>query len=281
MKTNLITLLLAALIINAASGFDQKNLILVDIPGKGRIVKVGEDGNQSLRFYNERGKLIKTIPFKTDTVKTGKGLRVTAYLGFIESLKNCYVGAVKYEYDPAIEYRVVPWVKNWSEYYNPRGKLLWRRESSGMSVSEDGSKVVLMIPILSPQATDYEYPEIADPKSRARLLVVDSLGRELFRYEADSSRGYSYSGFNISDDIIITDLTFFQDPSIKDFKDQRLYFTKVISIKHKKAHTVPHDTAVKYDYGVDKDYNVIYTSKEDINKGVTPFRRIIPLGEWK
>ena len=280
MKKSIITIALAVLFINAANGYCQKSKSLVDIPGKGRIERAGKKGNESLRFYNEKGKLIKAISLKSDTVKTGKGLRVTECVGTKAAATGCYIGVSRFRYNPALENLGGSSLESWTEYYNPRGKLMWRKECSGSEVSADGSWVVLKISIWSPQAKEYDYAQYEDPKHRDRIIVVDSLGRETFRYEADSTRGYSYGGFHISNDIIFADLAYYPDTSIKYYKDQHLDFTKILSIKYKKAHTVPHDTAVKYDYGVDKDYNVVYVLKEDIIKGVTPFRRVIPLEEW-
>jgi hypothetical protein len=277
MKNNIISVLFAVLIISTTNGYCQNTRTEIEIPGKGRIEVTGQESiygfkYNNLRFYDGKGKLIKTITLKSDTVKTGKVLRVTECVGTKAAANDCYIGVSLFRYDPTLQNLGGSSLESWTEYYNPRGKLLWRKDCSGTDVSEDGNNVVLLIPIWSQRSKEYEYPKFGDPKYRERIIVVDSLGRETFRYEADSIRGYDYSGFNISGDFI-----FAHGAYHKPFTT----FSKIVSIKHKRTHTIPEDTAAKYNYSVDKDYSVIYELKDDIIKGVTPFRRVIPLEEWK
>lgn len=152
-----------------------------------------------IEFRNDKGQLLKTISLKPETTAVGsdsKGekIKITEKYEFVYSKNEIYLGLRCLNYTRYKNgNRVWPPEHEASvEYYNREGKLLWRKPgANSFSISDDGSRLAVIVPILSEKAKlgRYEEPEMEDPKYREQLIIIDSLGVELFKYET-----YKFSG---------------------------------------------------------------------------------------
>lgn len=161
--------------------------------------------NKVVEFKNNKGQLVKSISLKADTVAIGNDdngtkERVTTYYGGAIGNKYCILKTVRfYHYKNTYGSLVDPDAGSWIEYYNANGKLLWKiKDAYYDNVSAAGNRVVVVVPIFSDEAKKgkFEDPKSEDPKYREYIVVLDTLGNEIYRYETKDINGFGFATDN-------------------------------------------------------------------------------------
>jgi hypothetical protein len=262
---------------------------------KKTVINIIQD--EAVEFRNDQGQLVKTISLKPETSAVGKDtmgekIKITEKYNTAYSKNNKYLGLRRLSY---ARYKRgdrvwLPEYETSVEYYNSEGKLLWSKAGAiTFSISDDGSRVAVVVPLLSEKAKlgRYDDPEMEDPEYREQLVVTDSLGKDLFTYIA---RQFSGVGMTTEGKYGFVELFSLDEPN----KANTLFFNTI----NKDIYILPNKERKKY-YTIDLDDNgnIIFTvlPKDTINckrimvaKGVISYSlivgdtvRIIKSGAWQ
>lgn len=155
--------------------------------------------DEYVKILDNNQKTVKTISLKPETTKIDSRNVVLVTNPPNVSGNGKFFTIEKYGWE-VNAYDYIGEIYSYINYYNDKGKMLWKKYGYSGYINHNGEKVIYCEPHYSEGAKRYEYdllPEMSDPKHRESIVLVSSDGKELCRFTARIIEMYRF----ITDDV--------------------------------------------------------------------------------